>query len=259
MCLTGSNEQKKALSPETQPAFSWLTIYTLLEKTMTQDQKNERDSIELLDDEFELNPASSILSEEIKVVLNKEVENETKTLILQFDDAEKISQLEKGKILIQLSEIAKKENIYFKDLIKAIAINTSLSEITDQHRARLMRLCFFNESRPMNGISVTVGYEISAQKNEGIALKLYSAAVGKNLSVKEIQDLANQLRTTSTKVQRPRQNKVIALTPKASKLMEVVQEIAHGKQEMFEILANCYEKLKEELNPKNTHQSLSQL
>jgi hypothetical protein len=250
---------KKALSPETQPAFSWLTIYTLLEKTMTQDQKNERDSIELLDDEFKLNPASSTLSEEIKVVLNKEVENETKTLILQFDDAEKISQLEKGKILIQLSEIAKKENIYFKDLIKAIAINTSLSEITDQHRARLMRLCFFNESRPMNGISVTVGYEISAQKNEEIALKLYSAAVGKNLSVKEIQDLANQLRTTSTKVQRPRQNKVIALTPKALTLMDTVQKIAQDKQEMFEVIANCYEKLREELKLEKTNQAYSTL
>lgn len=226
---------------------------------MTQDQKNERDSIELLDDEFGLKPASSTLSEEIKVVLNKEVENETKTLILQFDNVGKISQLDQAKILVQLSEIAKKENIYFKDLIKAVAINTSLSEITDQHRARLMRLCFFDHSRPMTGISVTVGYEISAQKNEGIALKLYSAAVGKNLSLKEIKDIADGLRTTTLKVQRPRQQKVIALTPEASKVMEVVQEIAKGKQEMFEILANCYEKVREELNLEKTNQVPSTL
>jgi hypothetical protein len=243
-----------------QPAFSWLTIYTLLEKTMTQDQKNERDSIELLDDELGVTPLVSKLTEEIKVVLDKETEDETKNLIARFDKIEITSQLEQGQILIDLSKIAEMKSLYFKDLIKAVAVNTSLEKITDQHRARLMRLSFFFiETRPMTGISVTVGYEIAAKKNEEIALKLYHEAVGNNLSVKEIQDLANQLRTTSTKLQRPRQNKVIALTPKASKLMEVVQEIAQDKQEMFEILANCYEKLKEELNPKNTHQSLSQL
>jgi hypothetical protein len=106
---------------------------------------------------------------------------------------------------------------------------------------------------------VTVGYEIAAKKNEEIALKLYHEAVGNNLSVKEIQDLANQLRTTSTKLQRPRQNKVIALTPKALTLMDTVQKIAQDKQEMFEVIANCYEKLREELKLEKTKQAYSTL
>ena len=110
---------------------------------MTQDQKNERDSIELLKDELGVTPLVSKLTEEIKVVLDKETEDETKNLIARFDKIEITSQLEQGQILIDLSKIAEMKSLYFKDLIKAVAVNTSLEKITDQHRARLMRLSFF--------------------------------------------------------------------------------------------------------------------
>jgi hypothetical protein len=123
-----------------------------------------------------------------------------------------------------------------------------------QHRNRLILLArFFNDNRPMTGISWTVGYEISAPKNEKIAHQLYSLAFEKDLSVDEIKKLADSLRIKAIgKRTKPRQVKVIALTEDASKVIKFIQdEITNDLEKIFIIVTNCNEKINEQLNDKN--------
>jgi hypothetical protein len=180
--------------------------------------------------------------------------DEAKMWIKKFDFIETRSKLELGNILITLTNLAKKENITLLELIDLVPFKNSLSKMSVQHRNRLILLArFFNDNRPMTGISWTVGYEISAPKNEKIAYQLYSLAFEKDLSVDEIKKLADSLRIKATgKRTKPRQVKVIALTDDASKVMTFIEkEITPNKEKMFEILTNCHEKIKEQLNDKN--------
>jgi hypothetical protein len=180
--------------------------------------------------------------------------DEAEMWIKKFDFIETKSKLELGNILIILTHLAKKENITLLELIDSVPFKSSLSKISVQHRNRLILLAqFFNKNRSMDGISWTVGYEISAPKNEKIAPELYDFAFEKNLSVDEIKKLADSLRIKATgKRTKPRQVKVIALTDDASKVMTFIQnEITSNTEKMFEILTNCHEKIKEKLNDKN--------
>jgi hypothetical protein len=180
--------------------------------------------------------------------------DEAKMWIKKFDFIETRSKLELGNILITLTNLAKKENITLLELIDLVPFKNSLSKMSVQHRNRLILLArFFNDNRPMTGISWTVGYEISAPKNEKIAHQLYSLAFEKDLSVDEIKKLADSLRIKAIgKRTKPRQVKVIALTEDASKVIQFIQdEITNDLEKIFIIVTNCNEKINEQLNDKN--------
>lgn len=180
--------------------------------------------------------------------------HEAEMWIKKFDYIETKSKLELGNILITLTNLAKKENISLLELINSVPFKNSLSRMSVQHRNRLILLArFFNNNRPMTGISWTVGYEISAPKNEKIAHELYSLAFEKDLSVDEIKKLADRLRVKTTgKRTKPRQVKVIALTEDASKVIKFIQDdITNDIEKIFIIVTNCCEKINEQLNDKN--------
>ena len=180
--------------------------------------------------------------------------DEAKMWIKKFDFIETKSKLELGNILIILTHLAKKENITLLELIDSVPFKSSLSNMSVQHRNRLILLArFFNDNRPMTGISWTVGYEISAPKNEQIALELYNLAFEKDLSIDEIKKLADSLLIKAIgKRTKPRQVKVIALTEDASKVIQFIQdEITNDLEKIFIIVTNCNEKINEQLNDKN--------
>lgn len=180
--------------------------------------------------------------------------DEAKMWIKKFDFVETKSKLELGNILITLINLAKQQNITLSELIDLVPLKNSLSKMSVQHRNRLILLArFFNDNRPMTGISWTVGYEISAPKNEKIAHQLYSLAFEKDLSVDEIKKLADNLRIKATgKRTKPRQVKVIALTEDASKVIKFIQDdITTDIEKIFIIVTNCCEKINEQLNDKN--------
>jgi hypothetical protein len=180
--------------------------------------------------------------------------DEAEMWIKKFDFIETKSKLELGNILIILTHLAKKENITLLELIDSVPFKSSLSNMSVQHRNRLILLArFFNDNRPMTGISWTVGYEISAPKNEQIALELYNLAFEKDLSIDEIKKLADSLRIKAIgKRTKPRQVKVIALTEDASKVIKFIQdEITSDLEKIFIIVTNCNEKINEQLNDKN--------
>jgi hypothetical protein len=180
--------------------------------------------------------------------------DEAEMWIKKFDFIETKSKLELGNILIILTHLAKKENITLLELIDSVPFKSSLSNMSVQHRNRLILLArFFNDNRPMTGISWTVGYEISAPKNEQIALELYNLAFEKDLSIDEIKKLADSLLIKAIgKRTKPRQVKVIALTEDASKVIKFIQdEITSDLEKIFIIVTNCNEKINEQLNDKN--------
>jgi hypothetical protein len=93
------------------------------------------------------------------------------------------SRLLKGAILLE-ARSRFKADIEFGNWIKGVEL------FDTYHRSQLhnlMNLARFFNQRDMDGISVTVGYEISKPGNADIADKVYQAALNKNLSVAQIK------------------------------------------------------------------------
>jgi hypothetical protein len=71
--------------------------------------------------------------------------DEAEMWIKKFDFIETKSKLELGNILIILTHLAKKENITLLELIDSVPFKSSLSNMSVQHRNRLILLArFFN-------------------------------------------------------------------------------------------------------------------
>jgi hypothetical protein len=93
------------------------------------------------------------------------------------------SRLLKGAILLE-ARSRFKADIEFGNWIKGVEL------FDTYHRSQLhnlMNLARFFNQRDMDGISVTVGYEISKPGNADIADKVYQVALNKNLSVAQIK------------------------------------------------------------------------
>ena len=103
----------------------------------------------------------------------------------QYVEIDRQSHILKGKILLE----ARSRFSSDKEFGKWISTH-SLCVGSQQSRNRLMHLAeFFGDDRDMNGIAITVAYEISAPVNREKALAVYDEIRGKNVSVKEVKAL----------------------------------------------------------------------
>lgn len=183
-------------------------------------------------------------------------------LVNQFDDIGNQSQILQGLILLEISARCHQERLGFDEYMQKEQIkNSSLCEITHQHRTRLMNLAkFFTKERPMTGISITAGYEISAPKNQKVAVAVYNQVVNQNYPVAEIQKRIkyemtklNNRSTSSGKVEYARQ---VVLSENANTILNTVQGFNISQHEQLAILKSCYVKLQDDMN-KQTSQSNS--
>ncbi len=192
----------------------------------------------------------------------------TTRLVEQFDDIGNQSQILQGRILIELYARSSVERMTFDDFAIAEGIDGStLCALTHQHRNRLMNLArFFTDARPMTGISMTVGYEISAPKNKNVAEEVYKLAVGQNYSVKEIQQLieekekklkvgsgSNSKKTPSPSV-KVDYSKKVTMTHESKQVMGFVKSLNPDNFDLKKALVifkTCYAKIQEDLKGNN--------
>jgi hypothetical protein len=176
-------------------------------------------------------------------------EIDTANLIDGFDSVGEQTQLLKGKILLEIRKRCYRDGITLKDLILSLGIkHSSLLELSPAQRNRLMNLAeFFNDERPMSGISVTVAYEISAPRNEAIADKLYKEAFEKNLTVEDIKswiDIFNNKKDT-TKL---KYDTHVKLSEDAKKILDHVHSLNLNGNTAIKALKECYTKMMESLD-----------
>jgi hypothetical protein len=70
-----------------------------------------------------------------------------------------------------------------------------LSDITFQHRNAMLNWAIFEETHPMDGISMTAGFEIASPGNADVAKTVYQYCYNKNLSVAEVKRYIMQLKS----------------------------------------------------------------
>ncbi len=184
-----------------------------------------------------------------EVTQNDLSEINTENLISGFDSVGEQTQLLQGKILLEIRKRCYQEGKTLRDFVTGLGIkHSSLLDISTAQRNRLMNLAeFFNDQRPMTGISVTVAYEISAPRNEKIAEKLYGEAFEKNLTVDEIKvfiDVLNGKKET-TKLKYATH---VTLSEDAKKILEHVNSLNLNGNAAIKALKECYTKMIEAID-----------
>jgi len=115
-------------------------------------------------------------------------------LVDQFVSISQQAALFQGRILSELRTRFGNDDRKFGEYIST----TILSDIPSHTRTRLINLAFFfNADRPMNGISLSVAYEISAPKNSSKAIDIYSKVVGKKFSVVDVRNMFKKSESNS--------------------------------------------------------------
>jgi hypothetical protein len=101
----------------------------------------------------------------------------------RFEEIEQQGQLYQGQILLAA------RNKFKQDVEFGRWCSQSLCLTSQPHRTRLMNLArFFDETKhPLEKISVTAAYEISAPINADVADEIYKAVRGKNIPVAEVK------------------------------------------------------------------------
>lgn len=174
---------------------------------------------------------------------------ETANLINGFDSVGEQTQLLRGKILLEIRKRCYHEGKTLRDFVSDLGIkHSSLLDISTAQRNRLMNLAeFFNDTRPMAGISVTVAYEISAPRNEKIAEKLYAEAFEKNLTV---EDIKNWIGIFNDKKETTKLKYVtnVSLSEDAKKILEHVNSMNLNENAAIKALKECYTKMIEAID-----------
>jgi len=176
-------------------------------------------------------------------------------LLRQFESIGQQAQVFQGRILIEFKKRADHERIDFEQYIKMHCIeHSTLCAMTHQHRNRLMHLAkFFDEQHPMDGITVTCGYEIAAPKNKTVAEAVYQKAFAQYLSVDDIRKLikAEKLALANkSEVPKIIYSKHVKMTEEATLLIEYLNAMKPGStdQDNLIVFKTCYEKMKEQIN-----------
>lgn len=112
---------------------------------------------------------------------------------------------------------------------------------------------FFDEQHPMDGISVTCGYEIAAPKNKNVAETVYQKAFDQYLSVDSIRKLikAEKLALVGkSEVPKISYSKHVKMTEEATHLIEYLIEMKPNftDQDHLIVLKTCYAKVKEQID-----------
>ena len=179
----------------------------------------------------------------------------TDNLVSQFDDISMQGQLIQGAILIELSHRADNERVSFDEYLKKEGIkHRTLCVITQQHRNRLINLArFFTKDRPMTGISVTAGYEISAPKNEDVAEAVYKLALESHCSVEEIKNLIVSEKNKKAKKTglsiKVESRQVVVMSEESKAVLDCLKGLGMNddKEKMLIVLKTCSTKIMQDL------------
>jgi len=113
-----------------------------------------------------------------------------------------------------------------------------LSDITFQHRNAMLNWAIFEENHPMDGISMTAGFEIAAPGNADVAKKVYKYCYNKNLSVAEVKRYIMQLKAVASIEKHDESSAVNA--PETLLVQSVTeQEIEHSEDHKKEEAPSC--------------------
>lgn len=131
---------------------------------------------------------------DVDTSLNDLTELSNDQLVDQFVSISQQAALFQGRILSELRTRFGNDDRKFGEYIST----TILSDIPSHTRTRLINLAiFFDAERPMDGISLSVAYEISAPKNASKAMDIYSKVVGKKFSVVDVRNMFKKSESNS--------------------------------------------------------------
>lgn len=167
-------------------------------------------------------------------------------LAYRYFEIDSQSRLLKGAILLE-ARGRFKADIEFGNWIKGVEL------FDTYHRSQLhnlMNLARFFGNRSMDGIAVTVGYEISKPINADVADKVYQLALNQNLSVAQIKaEIAKAKGLLPESVNNEASSNEPELMPleDISKFMEqVLADVGElPKNEAMRVLKECMKKLNE--------------
>jgi hypothetical protein len=168
-------------------------------------------------------------------------------LAYRYFEIDNQSRLLKGKILLE-ARSRFKADIDFGNWIRGVEL------FDTYHRSQLhnlMNLARFFSDRNMDGISVTVGYEISKPSNSDIAQDLYNLALNKNLSVAQIKTEIYKARGLLTQevIDSAGKTELMPLKDISIFMKQVLSDIANlPKIEAIRVLDECKKELKKEKN-----------
>ena len=142
----------------------------------------------------------------------------------RFEEIEQQGQLFQGRILLEARERFKQDVEFGRWCSQTLCL------ASQPHRTRLMNLArFFNETnRPLQKISVTAAYEISAPINADIAVEVYELARGRNLSVAEVKkqiEIRKKSTHTEQRVQKTEENEHVEIEIIPIKLEKTKQDL----------------------------------
>jgi len=123
---------------------------------------------------------------DVDTSLNNLTELSNDQLVDQFVSISQQAALFQGRILSELRTRFGNDDRKFGEYIST----TILSDIPSHTRTRLINLAiFFDVDHPIDGISLSVAYEISAPKNASKAIDIYNKVVGKKISVVDVRNM----------------------------------------------------------------------
>jgi hypothetical protein len=192
------------------------------------------------------------LMEESQVAKQNFIENKEKfrlgdltldELAYRYFEIDNQSRLLKGKILLE-ARSRFKADIDFGNWIRGVEL------FDTYHRSQLhnlMNLAKFFSDKNMDGISVTVGYEISKPSNSDIAEDLYNLALNKNLSVAQIKTEIDKARGLLAEVVTESNGKteLMPLEDISIFMKQVLSDISNlPKADAIRVLDECKKELK---------------
>ena len=164
-------------------------------------------------------------------------------LAYRYFEIDNQSRLLKGKILLE-ARSRFKADIDFGNWIRGVEL------FDTYHRSQLhnlMNLAKFFSDKNMDGISVTVGYEISKPGNSDIAEDLYNLALNKNLSVAQIKTEIDKARGLLAEVVTESNGKteLMPLEDISIFMKQVLSDISDlTKADAIRVLDECKKELK---------------
>jgi hypothetical protein len=166
-------------------------------------------------------------------------------LAYRYFEIDNQSRLLKGKILLE-ARSRFKADVDFGNWIRGVEL------FDTYHRSQLhnlMNLAKFFSDKNMDGISVTVGYEISKPGNSDIAEDLYNLALNKNLSVAQIKTEIDKARGLLAEVVTESNDKteleLMPLEDISIFMKQVLSDISNlPKADAIRVLDECKKELK---------------
>lgn len=140
-------------------------------------------------------------------------------LVNRFVSIGRQAQLQQGLILLELRSRFPSD----KEFGQWISTSTFCAS-SHQQRTRLMNFAKFFGNRDMNGISLSVAYEISAPKNAEVAEELYERVYGQFFTVEQIVEKIENLKNEKLKFSSLTESEDISTVGESESESEIVDE-----------------------------------